>query len=81
MENINSDTYIVGVGLSAGGLNPLYALFKNPIPTNASFVIIQHLPQDYKSNLKSMLAAHTPHKIKEVENGMPVEAGSIYVMT
>lgn len=75
-----SDQYIIGIGASAGGLEAIYKLFSSPPPSNTSFIIIQHLPPDYKSNTSELLAKHSGQKVIEVKNDMPIEPGTIYVM-
>ncbi len=75
------DRFIIGIGASAGGLDALYNLFDSPVPHQASFVIIQHLPPEYKSTTAELLSKHTGEKVTEVKNKMPVEAGRIYVMS
>lgn len=76
-----SDQYIIGIGASAGGLEAIYKLFNSKPPKNVSFVIIQHLPPDYKSSTSELLARKSGQKVVEVENNMHVEAGTIYVMS
>jgi two-component system CheB/CheR fusion protein len=42
--------YVVGIGASAGGLDPLVRFFDNlPNDTGMAFVIVQHLSPDFKS--------------------------------
>lgn len=73
--------FIVGIGASAGGLEALERFFKSmPADTGAAFVIIQHLSPDFKSVMDELLARHTRMPIHRVENGMLVEANSIYLI-
>ncbi|HEX6962042.1 MAG TPA: chemotaxis protein CheB, partial [Lacipirellula sp.] len=73
--------FIVGIGASAGGLEALERLFKNmPADTELAFVIIQHLSPDFKSLMDELLARHTRMVIHRVEDGMPVEPNSIYLI-
>lgn len=74
-------TFIIGIGASAGGLAPIYQLFENPSPPNTTFIVIQHLPPDFKSNTASLLANHTNREIKQISNNLLIEPNSIYVMT
>lgn len=80
-KNKKSDQYIIGIGASAGGLEAIYKLFSSPPPKNTSFIIIQHLPPDYKSNTSELLAKHSGQKVIEVKNNMPIEPGTVYVMS
>jgi two-component system CheB/CheR fusion protein len=73
--------FVVGIGASAGGLDPLVRFFENlPKDTGMAFVIVQHLSPDFKSLMDELLARHTPLPIHLVEDGMPVEANHIYLI-
>src|SRR5687767_5872867 len=73
--------FVVGIGASAGGLDPLVRFFENlPGDTGMAFVIVQHLSPDFKSLMDELLARHTPLPIHLVEDGMPVEADHIYLI-
>src|ERR1700741_3841298 len=73
--------FVVGIGASGGGLDPLVRFFDNlPKATGMAFVIVQHLSPDFKSLMDELLARHTPLPIHLVEDGMPVEADPIYLI-
>jgi two-component system, chemotaxis family, CheB/CheR fusion protein len=73
--------YVVGIGASAGGLDPLVRFFDNlPKDTGMAFVIVQHLSPDFKSLMDELLARHTELPIHLVEDGMPVEADHVYLI-
>jgi two-component system CheB/CheR fusion protein len=70
--------FVVGVGASAGGLDPLVHFFDNlPKATGMAFVIVQHLSPDFKSLMDELLARHTLLPIHLVEDGMRVEADHV----
>jgi two-component system, chemotaxis family, CheB/CheR fusion protein len=72
---------IVGIGASAGGLDPIEKFFDNlPRDTGMAFVIIQHLSPDFKSLMDELLARHTEMPIRLVEDGMRVEANHVYLI-
>jgi two-component system CheB/CheR fusion protein len=74
-------THIIGIGASAGGLDPLERFFDHmPISSNMAFVVIQHLSPDFKSLMDELLARHTGMPIHRVTDGMEVEAGNIYLI-
>ena len=53
-----SPQYVVGIGASAGGLEPLERFFDNlPRDTGMAFVIVQHLSPDFKSLMDELLGA------------------------
>jgi len=74
-------THIVGIGASAGGLDPLERFFDHmPKTDSLAFVIIQHLSPDFKSLMDELLARHTDMPIHRVIDGMEVQAGNIYLI-
>lgn len=77
----NDRPYVVGIGASAGGLESLERFFKNmPADSGLAFVVIQHLSPDFKSLMDELLARHTKMRIHRVEDGMEVQANSIYLI-
>ncbi len=73
--------HVVGIGASAGGLESLERLFKEmPLDTDMAFVVIQHLSPDFKSLMDELLARYTELAIHRAEEGMQVEANSIYLI-
>ena len=73
--------YVVGIGASAGGLDPLVRFFDHlPKDTGMAFVIVQHLSPDFKSLMDELLGRHTVLPIHLVEDGMPVEADHVYLI-
>lgn len=75
-----SDHTIIGVGASAGGLEAIYKLFEAPVPSNTSFVIIQHLPPDYVSNTVHLLSEHGGKEVVAATNNLAIEPEVIYIM-
>lgn len=74
-------SHIVGVGASAGGLEALEHFFANmPAQNGMAFVVVQHLSPDFKSLMDQLLGRHTQMAIRRVEDGMPVEADTIYLI-
>lgn len=72
---------IVAVGASAGGLYALEQFFEAvPSDSGMAFVVIQHLSPDFKSLMDDILSRRTSIRIKRVENGMPVEPDTIYLI-
>jgi two-component system CheB/CheR fusion protein len=74
---------VVGIGASAGGLEPLEAFFAN-IPTdkltdlNMAFVVLQHLSPNHKSIIGEILKKDTDLPINEIRDGMNVEPNTVY---
>jgi two-component system CheB/CheR fusion protein len=73
--------FVVGVGASAGGLEALQRLFDGIRPSGRlAFVVVQHLSPDFKSVMGELLARHSNLAVRVVEDGTPVEPGTIYLM-
>ncbi len=78
-----ADFTIVGIGASAGGLGALQAFFKNmPAGSDSgmAFVLVQHLPAAYKSNMGQLLRHYTSMPVIEIEDGMVVMPDNIYII-
>ena len=74
------DTFIIGIGASAGGMEAIHELFDHT-PTDAvSYVIVQHLSPDHKSFMKELLVKHSKLKIFVAENEMEVVSNCVYVL-
>ncbi len=72
---------VVGIGASAGGLDPICE-FLAGVPSSSGFayVIVQHLDPLHKGMLPDLLQRVTPMKVFEVVDGMEVEADHVYVI-
>ena len=80
-NNKGDSLTVVGIGASAGGLEPIQELLSSlpkEIPSTA-IVIVQHLSPDYKSMLVDLLARKTTIPVKRVENDMLIEENTIYI--
>jgi two-component system, chemotaxis family, CheB/CheR fusion protein len=76
-----AEHFIVGIGASAGGLEPIHQLFGSmPVDTGFSFVLIQHLSPDHKSLMRELLGKHTTMSVLEAEDGMRIERNKIYLI-
>ncbi len=75
------ETYYIGIGASAGGLEALELFFKNiPDNTNNVYIVIQHLSPDYKSMMDELLARHTNMPIHVAEDGMETMPNHVYLI-
>jgi two-component system, chemotaxis family, CheB/CheR fusion protein len=76
-----AEHFVVAIGASAGGLEPIHELFDNMPPnTNFSFVIIQHLSPDHKSLMGELLTKHTSMKIVEAVDNMKLLNNCIHLI-
>ncbi|MFN3307708.1 MAG: chemotaxis protein CheB [Anaerolineales bacterium] len=73
--------FYVGIGASAGGLEALESFFSHmPPDSGLAFVVIQHLSPDYKSMMVELLSKHTVMPVYRAEEGMEVQANTIYLI-
>lgn len=76
-----SDLFVVGIGASAGGLEPLQAFFKRArVDANLAYVVVSHLDPTHPSALVQLLQRETTMRVAEVEEGMAVCANRVYVI-
>ena len=75
------DFHVVGIGASAGGLEPLERLFSRlPADTGMAFVVVQHLSPDFKSLMSELLSRRTSMPVRPAEHEMPVEPNCVYLI-
>jgi two-component system, chemotaxis family, CheB/CheR fusion protein len=73
--------WIVAVGASAGGLEALQRFFGAVrAPTQAVFVVIQHLAPDHRSMMPELLARHCALPVQEALAGVRLEPDRVYLM-
>lgn len=78
---VSKTPFIVAIGASAGGLKALGNYFEHADPSDyIAYIVVQHLPSDYKSMLPVLLSRHTKLPILTVEDGMSVKANHVYLM-
>lgn len=80
-QPLSGEQYIVGVGASAGGLEPLEEFFQAfPDHPSVALVVVQHLSPDYKSQMDEILRRKTKIPIHQVTDGVELKAGHIYLI-
>lgn len=73
--------FVAGVGASAGGLEALEQLFSNVEPDKPiSYIVVQHLSPDFESLMDQLLGRITTMPIVQIEDGVEVEPGTIYLL-
>lgn len=79
--SVASPFFIIGIGASAGGIEPLKKLTSLlPSTGKAAFVVIQHLHRDYWSQLDQLLSLLTKMKVTRILGGERIEPDTIYVV-
>ncbi|WP_295999868.1 chemotaxis protein CheB [Rugamonas sp.] len=72
---------IVGIGASAGGLDPICELLASVQPgSGAAYVVIQHLDPLHKGMLPELLQRVTAMRVIEIVDRTEVAADSVYVI-
>jgi two-component system, chemotaxis family, CheB/CheR fusion protein len=72
---------VVGLGASAGGLEPLQEFLVHvPAASGLVFVVIQHLEPNHPSMLAELLARHTAMPVLQASDGLPPEPDHVYVI-
>ena len=80
-DSVDSPVYVVGIGASAGGLEPLEMLFDNlPVDTGMAFIVVQHLSPDFKSLMNEIMSRHTEMDIFRVTDKIKVRRNAIYLI-
>ncbi|MCF7790929.1 MAG: EAL domain-containing protein [Victivallales bacterium] len=76
--------FVIGIGASAGGLEPIQEFFNSITEelydTNTAYVVIQHLSPDFNSLMDQLLARKTQLKIKTISDNMPITKGTIFLI-
>jgi two-component system CheB/CheR fusion protein len=71
--------YVVAIGSSAGGLSAMKTFFDNTPHDQATYVILRHLPVDYKSQLQEILQRHSKLRILEAADNTLIEKDTVYI--
>ncbi|MBT9596529.1 MAG: PAS domain-containing protein [Vitreoscilla sp.] len=72
---------VVGLGASAGGLEPLEQFLSGvPGASGLAYLVVQHMDPTHKTLLVELLQRATSMPVHEAVNGQPVEANSVYVI-
>jgi two-component system CheB/CheR fusion protein len=75
------DFPIVGIGGSAGSVEPFIEIFKNILTnTGMAMVLVMHLARDQQSHLSDILARHTAMPVMTLVDGMEPEQNHVYVL-
>ncbi|WP_018622198.1 chemotaxis protein CheB [Spirosoma luteum] len=73
--------YMVAIGVSAGGMEPLHEFFSQiPPDSGIAFIVIPHLNRDYVSIADELLAQHTNLPVGWATEGQEVKPDCIYML-
>jgi two-component system CheB/CheR fusion protein len=74
-------TRIVGLGASAGGLEPLEQFLAHvPVQSGLAYIVVQHLDPTHKAMLAELLQRATSMPVREVSASLRVEPNAVYVI-
>ncbi|OYV00395.1 MAG: chemotaxis protein CheR, partial [Burkholderiales bacterium PBB5] len=81
VDEPGAQAWVVAVGASAGGLEALQKFFSavQP-PTQAAFIVIQHLAPDHRSMMVELLGRHCSLPVREAAAGEPLLVDHVYLM-
>ena len=71
--------FVVAIGYSEGGLQPLLTFFDHVPHDQATYIILRHIPIDQRSTLADILKRHSKLEIREAEDGKPIENDVVYI--
>lgn len=74
-----STKFVVAIGYSEGGLEPLLTFFDHVPHDQATYVILRHIPIGQRSALSEILKRHSKLKILEVEDGIAIQNDIVYI--
>jgi two-component system, chemotaxis family, CheB/CheR fusion protein len=72
---------VVGLGASAGGLEPLHAVLRSfPLGQGICFIVVQHLAPTHPSALPALLQSGTAQRVLEARDTQALEPDTVYVI-
>ncbi|MEO6524336.1 MAG: CheR family methyltransferase [Mucilaginibacter sp.] len=80
MAKIVDQQYIIAIGASAGGLEAVSAFFDYTPLDSVSYILIQHLSADFKSEMVQILAQHSKLKVVEAIENVDIKANTVYLI-
>ena len=70
--------YVIAIGGPLGSMRPLQVFFDHTPLNNASYIILQHLPEEYRSVPDEMLRRHSKLRVLEASEGASIENDKVY---
>ncbi len=72
---------VVGLGASAGGLEPLQQFLSGVPPSSGfAYVVVQHMDPTHKAMLGELLQRSTSMPVREAAEAQPIEADTVFVI-
>jgi two-component system CheB/CheR fusion protein len=80
MAKMSNKQYIIAIGASSGGLEAISAFFDYTPLDGVSYILIQHLSADFKSQMAQILSRHTQLQVVDVTNDIKIESNKVYLI-
>jgi two-component system CheB/CheR fusion protein len=80
MAKIVDQQYIIAIGASAGGLEAVSAFFDYTPLDSVSYILIQHLSADFKSQMVQILAQHSKLQVIEAVENVDIKTNTVYLI-
>ncbi|XHR97394.1 CheR family methyltransferase [Mucilaginibacter sp. UC70_90] len=80
MAKIVDQQYIIAIGASAGGLEAISAFFDYTPLDSVSYILIQHLSADFKSQMVQILAQHSKLQVVEAIENVDIKSNTVYLI-
>ncbi len=80
MSKIEDSQYIIAIGASAGGLEAISAFFDYTPLDSVSYVVIQHLSADFKSQMVRILSPHSKLNVIEATENVDIKTNTVYLI-
>ena len=74
-----SNKFVIAIGSSAGGLDPMRTFFDHVPHDQATYIILRHLPIEYKSVLHDILRRHSKLEIIEAADNEIIQKDKVYM--
>lgn len=76
---MQTSKFVVGIGYSEGGLEPLKTFFDHTPHDQATYIILRHIPLDQRTTLQQILQRHSKLEIIEAEDAMRIAKDTVYI--
>ncbi|MET4081292.1 two-component system CheB/CheR fusion protein [Pedobacter sp. UYP30] len=80
MAKIVAKQYIIAIGASAGGLKAISSFFDYTPLDAVSYILIQHLSSDFKSQMAEILARHSKLEVIEAKENIDIMPNTVYLI-
>jgi len=80
MAKIVDQQYVIAIGASAGGLEAISAFFDYTPLDSVSYILIQHLSADFKSQMVQILAQHSKLQVVEAIENVDIKSNTVYLI-